>query len=83
MYVQALVDNLNKRFLDLYVFYKSKVLSPKYDPSNEEVCITNHCIRHGNFVDSLDALMRVSLCKIELIKGNILIMAKHKELESS
>ena len=43
MYVQAVVDNLNKWFLDLHVSDKSKVFIPKYDPSDEEICITNHC----------------------------------------
>ena len=40
MYVQAIVDSLNKRFLDLLVFNASKLSSPKYYPSGEEVCTT-------------------------------------------
>ena len=40
MYVQASMDSLNKMFLDLHGFNKSKVFNPKYDPSDEEVHIT-------------------------------------------
>ena len=37
MYVQASVDSLNERFLDLLVFNASIFFSPKYYPSDEEV----------------------------------------------
>ena len=40
MYVQASMDSLNKMFLDLHGFNKSKVFNQKYDPSDEEVHIT-------------------------------------------
>ena len=39
MYVQAVVDSLNKRFLDLHVFNASKLFSPKHYPSDEEARI--------------------------------------------
>jgi hypothetical protein len=40
MYVQASVDTLNKRFPGLLVFNTSKLFSPKYYPSDEELRIT-------------------------------------------
>jgi hypothetical protein len=40
MYVQAVVDSLNERFPDLPVFNASKLFSPKYYPSDEEIRIT-------------------------------------------
>jgi hypothetical protein len=40
MYVQAIVDNLNERSPDLPSFNASKLLNPKYYPSDEEVHIT-------------------------------------------
>ena len=40
MYVQAIMDSLRKRFLDLLVSNKLKKISPKYDLSDEEVCLT-------------------------------------------
>ena len=40
MYVQALVNGLNKRFLDLHVFNTLKNFSSKYYPSDEAVCLT-------------------------------------------
>ena len=40
MYVQPIVDSLNEKFHDLPVFNASKLFSPKYYPSDEEVRIT-------------------------------------------
>ena len=40
MYVQAVVDSLNERFLDSPIFNTSILFTPKYDPSDEEVPIT-------------------------------------------
>ena len=40
MYVQAIVDSLNGRYFNLYVFNVSKLFIPKYYSSDEEVHIT-------------------------------------------
>jgi hypothetical protein len=41
IYVCAtIVDSLNKRFPNLFVFNASKLFNPKYYPSDEEVRIT-------------------------------------------
>ena len=40
MYVQAVVDSLNERSLDLLVFNASKLFIPKYYPSDVEVHMT-------------------------------------------
>ena len=40
MYVQAVVDELNKRCSNLHVLNTSKAFSPKYYRSDEVVCIT-------------------------------------------
>ena len=39
VYVQAIVDSLNKKFHDLHVFNTFKLFSPKYYPSVNKVCI--------------------------------------------
>jgi hypothetical protein len=39
-FLQAIVDNLNKGFSHLQVYNTSKIISPKYYPSDEVVRIT-------------------------------------------
>ena len=40
MHVRANVDSLNEGFQDLPIFNASKLFSPKYYPSDEEIHIT-------------------------------------------
>jgi hypothetical protein len=49
MYVQAIMDSLNERFLDLHGFNKSKLFNPKYDPSDGKV----HTTMSGEWVKRL------------------------------
>lgn len=39
MYVQLVVNSLNERFNEIHIFNASKLLCPKYYPSDEKVCI--------------------------------------------
>ena len=54
MYVQVIMDSLNEKFHDIYVSNASKLVSPKYYPSDEEVRITMSLQRSKRLIIKLD-----------------------------